>query len=99
MRRRCSAVPFAPRTHMPVSSLSRRRRRENLGQAKTLLAQGRTQQAREYFVKCVDVTPAMAYQLIKVCGAVVGGRPANAKGTPPPPGPPRGRHRLHRCSL
>lgn len=33
------------------------------------LSQGRTQQAREFFVKCVDVTPAMAYQLIKVSRA------------------------------
>ncbi|UZJ57264.1 hypothetical protein CBS101457_006584 [Exobasidium rhododendri] len=42
-----------------------KRRSENLRQAKLHLSQGRAQQARDYFVKCVDVTPAMAYQFIK----------------------------------
>lgn len=45
----------------------KQRREENLAKAKTLASQGRHKEAREYFVKCVDVTPQMAYQLIKVC--------------------------------
>lgn len=29
-------------------------------------AQGRAKEARDYYTKCVDITPEMAYQLIKV---------------------------------
>lgn len=43
-----------------------RRRDEHLQQARKFLSQGRQKQAFEHFTKCVDVTPAMAYQLIKV---------------------------------
>ena len=44
----------------------RQRREENLSRANALAAQGKQSQAREYYVKCIDVTPQMAYQLIKV---------------------------------
>jgi exonuclease-1 len=42
------------------------KRAENLARGKALAAQGRHSQARECFCKCVDVTPQMAFQLIKV---------------------------------
>ena len=42
------------------------RRAEALARGDALAAQGRHAQAREHYVKCVDVTPQMAYQLIKV---------------------------------
>ena len=44
----------------------RRRRAENLARANALAAEGKHTQARDYFSKCVDVTPEMAFQLIKV---------------------------------
>lgn len=44
----------------------RRRRTENLARANALAAEGKHTQAREYFSKCIDVTPEMAFQLIKV---------------------------------
>ncbi|GAA5993374.1 hypothetical protein JCM5350_002154 [Sporobolomyces pararoseus] len=42
-----------------------KRRNEALAKGNALLAEGKTNQARDFFVKAVDVTPAMAYQLIK----------------------------------
>lgn len=49
------------------TELERKKRRdENLARADGLAAQGRHGQAREYYVKCIDVTPQMAYQFIKV---------------------------------
>ncbi|GAA6027562.1 hypothetical protein JCM8097_007924 [Rhodosporidiobolus ruineniae] len=42
-----------------------RRRTEALAKGRAFLAEGKASQARECFVKAVDVTPAMAYQLIK----------------------------------
>lgn len=45
----------------------RRRRSENLACANELAAKGKHSQAREYYSKCVDVTPEMAFQVIKVC--------------------------------
>ncbi|GAA5825534.1 hypothetical protein JCM11251_000275 [Rhodosporidiobolus azoricus] len=42
-----------------------RRRSEALVKGRALMAEGKASQARECFVKAVDVTPAMAYQLIK----------------------------------
>lgn len=39
---------------------------EALAKAKILSAEGRHSEARDYYVKAVDVTPQMAYQLIKV---------------------------------
>ncbi|KAH8084340.1 PIN domain-like protein [Cristinia sonorae] len=47
----------------------KKRREENLSRAKLLTAQGKHSQAREYYVKCIDVTPQMAYQLIKALKA------------------------------
>jgi exonuclease-1 len=44
----------------------KRRRDGNLAEANRLAAQGKHSQAREYYVKCVDVTPEMAFQFIKV---------------------------------
>ena len=44
-----------------------KRRNEALAKGNAFLAAGNATQAREAFVKAVDVTPAMAYQLIKVC--------------------------------
>lgn len=42
------------------------KREVNLAKGDTLAAQGKHSQARECYVKCVDVTPQMAFQLIKV---------------------------------
>jgi exonuclease-1 len=42
------------------------RRSDALARAYALLAEGQHKQARELFVRAVDVTPKMAYQLIKV---------------------------------
>ena len=47
----------------------KKKREENLAKAEALAARGRHSQAREYYLKCVDVTPEMAYQVIKVRGA------------------------------
>lgn len=43
-----------------------RSRQENREKGMALAHQGRHSEARECFVKAVDVTPEMAYQLIKV---------------------------------
>ncbi|KAI0947714.1 hypothetical protein AcW1_009409 [Taiwanofungus camphoratus] len=52
------------------TELERKKRRdENLARADGLAAQGRHGQAREYYVKCIDVTPQMAYQFIKALRA------------------------------
>ncbi|KAF7326015.1 Exodeoxyribonuclease 1 [Mycena kentingensis (nom. inval.)] len=45
------------------------RRTEHLALGNALAAQGKTTQAREHYVKCVDVTPQMAKQLIKALKA------------------------------
>ncbi|GAA5928369.1 uncharacterized protein JCM15063_003860 [Sporobolomyces koalae] len=42
-----------------------KKRTEALARGNALLAEGKATQARDAFVKAVDVTPAMAYQLIK----------------------------------
>ncbi|GAA5870805.1 hypothetical protein JCM1840_006809 [Sporobolomyces johnsonii] len=42
-----------------------KRRSDALAKGNVFLAEGKTSQARECFVKAIDVTPAMAYQLIK----------------------------------
>ncbi len=44
-----------------------KKRTENLEIAQALTAKGKHSQAREYYTKCLDVTPQMAYQVIKVC--------------------------------
>ncbi len=67
---RALAAPSAPRLaadqSVPCSSSACRKRTAALGRANALLAEGKASQAREHFVKAVDVSPAMAYQLIKV---------------------------------
>ncbi|PPQ66528.1 hypothetical protein CVT26_009501 [Gymnopilus dilepis] len=47
----------------------KQKREESLAKGKALLAQGKHSQARDCFVKCVDVTPQMAYQFIKALRA------------------------------
>lgn len=47
----------------------KQRRDENMARANSLAAQGKHSQARDYYVKCIDVTPQMAYQLIKALKA------------------------------
>ncbi|GAC95247.1 hypothetical protein PHSY_002822 [Pseudozyma hubeiensis SY62] len=42
------------------------RRSDNLQRAKELEQEGKSQQARDVYGKCVDITPEMAFQLIKV---------------------------------
>lgn len=49
-----------------TESERKKKRDENLSMANKLAAQGKHTQAREYYVKCVDVTTEMAYQFIKV---------------------------------
>lgn len=44
----------------------KQRREESLKKGNALAAQGKHTQARECYVKCVDVTPQMAFQFIKV---------------------------------
>lgn len=48
-----------------LKSLSSRREKA-LAKASTLMREGQHALAREFFVKAVDITPQMAYQLIKV---------------------------------
>ncbi|KAH9478566.1 Exodeoxyribonuclease 1 [Psilocybe cubensis] len=45
------------------------RREENLAKGKAFMAQGKMSQAREFFIKCADVTPEMAFQFIKALRA------------------------------
>lgn len=49
-----------------TESERKKRRQDNLAKANLLASQGKHSQAREFYVKCVDVTPQMAYQFIKV---------------------------------
>lgn len=49
-----------------TESERKKRRDENLAIANRFSAEGKHTQAREYYVKCVDVTTEMAYQFIKV---------------------------------
>ena len=49
-----------------TESERKKKREENLARANSLAAQGKHSQAREYYVKCIDVTPQMAFQFIKV---------------------------------
>ncbi|EPQ26882.1 uncharacterized protein PFL1_05517 [Pseudozyma flocculosa PF-1] len=42
------------------------RRRDNLEKARSLERAGKAHEARDLYAKCVDITPAMAYQLIKL---------------------------------
>lgn len=59
-----------------------KRRSDALAKGNAFLAAGNLAQARDAFVKAVDVTPAMAYQLIKVRSyppAVVNADPASRR--------------------
>ncbi|KAJ3502406.1 hypothetical protein NLJ89_g8902 [Agrocybe chaxingu] len=47
----------------------KQKRDENLARGNALAAQGKHSQAREYYTKCVDVTPQMAFQFIKALRA------------------------------
>ncbi|WVF72498.1 hypothetical protein IAT40_007314 [Kwoniella sp. CBS 6097] len=44
-------------------------RAENLERARSMESQGRWREARDFYTKCVDITPEMAYQLIKALRA------------------------------
>lgn len=44
----------------------RKKRAEHRAKGKALVAQGKESLARDSFIKCIDVTPQMAFQLIKV---------------------------------
>ncbi|WWC69755.1 uncharacterized protein I206_103698 [Kwoniella pini CBS 10737] len=44
-------------------------RAENLDRARSMESQGRFKEARDLYTKCVDITPEMAYQLIKALRA------------------------------
>ncbi|EJD03466.1 PIN domain-like protein [Fomitiporia mediterranea MF3/22] len=46
-----------------------KKREQNIKRANELMSQGKESQARELYVKCVDVTPQMAYQVIKALKA------------------------------
>jgi exonuclease-1 len=43
-----------------------RSRADYYNKARSLESQGRPREARECYTKCLDITPEMAYQLIKV---------------------------------
>lgn len=43
-----------------------KRRDEHLAKAEALEAQGRVKEARDAYAKCIDITPEMALQFIKV---------------------------------
>jgi len=59
--------------HLPSKLVTETKRRENRErykiQAREYLRQGNTSKARECFQKCVDVTSAMALELMKACRA------------------------------
>ena len=44
----------------------KQKRDENLARGNALAAQGKHSQAREFYIKSIDVTPQMAFQFIKV---------------------------------
>lgn len=52
-------------------SLTPRSRADHLARAQAFEAQGRLKEARDCYTKCVDVTPEIAFQLIKVSFLVV----------------------------
>lgn len=53
--------------HFTRAQRSRNRSRaDHLARAQAFEAQGRRKDARDAYTKCVDITPEMAYQLIKV---------------------------------
>lgn len=70
--RHCGIEPFVVFDGGPLpakkgtESDRKKKRDENLAKGKTLSAQARHKEARECYNKCVDVTPQMAFQVIKV---------------------------------
>ncbi|WVW83475.1 hypothetical protein I302_105496 [Kwoniella bestiolae CBS 10118] len=44
-------------------------RAENLDRARSMESQGRWKEARDFYTRCLDITPEMAYQLIKALKA------------------------------
>lgn len=54
--------------YSPILLLLHRLRTAALSRARALTAEGRHAEARDSYVKAVDVSPQMAYQLIKVRG-------------------------------
>lgn len=64
-----SLEPSASRQDFPrrgVTWLMSRSRADSLAKAQSLESQGRMNEARECYTKCLDITPEMAFQLIKV---------------------------------
>ena len=55
-----------PERQLTLCPLRLRRRAENLAKAMALNDQGRAKEARELYTKCIDVTPELALQFIKV---------------------------------
>ncbi|CAG0901379.1 unnamed protein product [Darwinula stevensoni] len=57
--------------HLPAKEVTEKKRREarkeNRRKARELLREDRVPEAREYFKRCVDVTPEMARQVIAAC--------------------------------
>lgn len=49
----------------PTEKLRKQRREDSLAKGKELAKRGKWKEAREYFVKAVDVGTEMAFQLIK----------------------------------
>ena len=57
--------------HLPAKAITESKRRVSRQSSKKLavelLKQGKTEEARQYFRRCVDITHEMALQLIKEC--------------------------------
>lgn len=49
-----------------------RRREANLQKGRQLLREGKVSEARDCFTRCVNITPAMAHNLIKVKSSYLG---------------------------
>lgn len=53
-------------TRTRPADIRSRSRAENLARAQSMEAQGRMKEARDAYTKCLDITPELAFQLIKV---------------------------------
>ena len=56
-----------PHVHIPVHIYILRRRETNRKKAAQYLREGKRAEARDALVKCIDVTPKMALELMNVC--------------------------------
>lgn len=74
------------------------RREESLTKGKALMAQGKASEAREHFIKSIDVTPQMAAQLMKVT-IVVFQKTTNPDTLPKLSGTPCRICAIHLCTL